>query len=74
MFCLFSCTQIPYVYVRISVCRDGKITTQELLDALLKNEGLSREKAVALCGILDVDKDGSLDLDELKRVRKPGYS
>ena len=48
--------------------RDGKITTQELFNALLKNEGLSREKALALCEILDMDKDGSLDLDELKRV------
>ena len=50
--------------------RDGKITTQELLNALLKKEGLSREKALALCEVLDMDKDGSLDLDELKMVNK----
>ena len=53
----------------LCIFRDGKITTHELLAALQKNDGLSEEKARDLCELLDQDKDGTLHLDELKRVR-----
>eukprot|EP00795_Rhopilema_esculentum_P012504 gene12504-3189_t len=56
------------VVPEIDADRDGKITTQELLVALRKNDGLTEEKALQLCQVLDIDNDGTLDLDELKRV------
>eukprot|EP00794_Sanderia_malayensis_P005380 gene5381-6053_t len=52
----------------IDADNDGIITTDELFIALQKNDGLSENKAREICELLDFDKDGSLDLDELKQA------
>ena len=50
--------------------RDGIITTQELFEAIrTSKDAPTEDKARKICELLDMDKDGALDLDELKKVR-----
>jgi hypothetical protein len=53
----------------ILFCSDGKITTEELIGAIRKLQNAPSEaKCRKIADMLDQDKDGALDLDDVETV------
>lgn len=61
-----NCTQFKYFFSQNS---DGIVTTEELFEAVRKLRNAPDEtKTQRLIEVLDEDKDGELDLEELRNV------